>query len=266
MKDICRDLRAEYHDLDALAGSLTSAQWQLRSDFYGWTPWDEIAHLCYFDETALQSATAADAFIRDAQALRVRLAGGEEISAIQRAAYQHLDGPALLTYWRQRSTRLLEALAPLDAKTRLSWYGPQMSARSFAAARLMETWAHGQDVWDLVRRKRPATARLKHIAHIGVMTFGWTFANRGIAVPAAVPGVELAAPDGGIWTWGDVSATDYVRGTAEDFCLLVTQRRHLDDTALQYSAGAAQQWLSMAQCFAGPPANGPAPGVRRVQY
>lgn len=266
MKDICRDLAAEYDELSALAGSLVGQQWQLRSAFYGWTPWDEIAHLCYFDETSLQSLNDAAGFLRDAQALNSRVARGDEISAIARADYAHLDGPALLGHWRQRHLRLVDELAWLEPKMRLSWYGPQMSARSFAAARLMETWAHGQDVWDVVRRTRPATQRLKHIAHIGVMTFGWTFANRGILVPATVPGVTLAAPDGDTWTWGDRSAPDYVRGPAEDFCLLVTQRRHLDDTALQYSAGAAQQWLSMAQCFAGPPANGPAPGVRRVQY
>lgn len=266
MKGICRDLRDEYHELIALAGSLTSRQWQLRTAFYDWTPWDEIAHLSYFDETSLRSVTEPEAFAREAKALSGRIAQGEEISAVARAAYAHLDGPALLGYWQPRCERLVEALAQLDPKARLPWYGPPMSARSFAAARLMETWAHGQDLWDVVRRKRPATARLKHIAHIGVMTFGWTFANRGIQVPGQVPGVELAAPDGGTWAWGDASGPDFVRGAAEDFCLLVTQRRHLDDTGLQYSAGAAQQWLSMAQCFAGPPANGPAPGVRRVRY
>lgn len=266
MKDICCDLRAEYHELAALAGSLSDQQWQLRSDFYGWTPWDEIAHLCYFDEASLKSITDAEAFMRDAQALNGRIARGEEISAIARVAYGHLDGPALLAYWRDCYESLVDALERVEAKARLSWYGPQMSARSFAAARLMEAWAHGQDVWDLLRRRRPASARLKHIAHMGVMTFGWTFANRGMAVPAVVPSVTLAAPDGGTWSWGDPSGSDYVRGTAEDFCLLVTQRRHLADTGLQYSAGAVQQWLSMAQCFAGPPADGPAAGVRRVQY
>ena len=266
MKDICRDLSAEYRELTALAESLAGPQWQLRSNFYDWTPWDEIAHLCYFDETSLQSVTDPAGFARDAQALNGRIARGESISAIARAAYGHMDGTALLGHWRQRYERLTEVLARLDPKARLPWYGPPMSARSFAAARLMEAWAHGQDVWDVVCRERPATPRLKHVAYIGAMTFAWTFVNRGLQVPAAVPGVELAAPDGATWTWGDSSAPDFVRGTAEDFCLLVTQRRHLEETRLQYSAGAAQQWLSMAQCFAGPPATGPAPGVRRVRH
>ena len=266
MKDTCPDLLAEYRELAALADSLTPQQWQQRSEFYGWTPWDEVAHLCYFDDTALLSATDPEAFARDAAALMARLAQGEEISAIARSAYGHLTGPALVAHWRVRHERLVEVLAGLDPKARLAWYGPPMSARSFATARLMETWAHGQDVWDVVRRRRPATPRLKHIAHIGVTTFGWTFINRKLPVPQGAPRVELLGPDEETWTWGDASDMDFVRGSAEDFCLLVTQRRHLDDTALQYSAGAVQRWLAMAQCFAGPPVDGPAPGVRVVRY
>lgn len=265
MKDTSADLLAEYRELAELAQALTPEQWQASTAFHGWTPWDEIAHLCYFDETALQSATDPDAFARDAMALGASMARGEAISAVARARYGKLDGPALAGRWRDTFEDLVAVLSQLDPKARLPWYGPPMSALSFASARLMETWAHGQDVWDLLRRKRPATARLKHIAHIGVTTFGWTFANRKLPVPAVQALVELAAPGGGVWTWGDPASADFVRGPAEDFCLLVTQRRHLDDTGLEYSAGAMQQWLSMAQCFAGPPADGPPPGVRVVR-
>jgi len=260
------ELRDEYRDLDALCASLTREQWRLRSAFHGWTPWDEVAHLCYFDETALQSVRDPERFAVEAPRLSERTARGEEISAIARDAYGHLDGPALLTHWRSRYEELVDALSPLDPKARLGWYGPPMSARSFATARLMETWAHGQDVWDVLRRRRPATDRLKHIAHLGVTTFGWTFANRKLPVPAVSPYVALDAPRGGTWTWGDPASEHRVTGSAEDFCLLVTQRRHVDDTGLEYTAGPIADWLHMAQCFAGEPADGPKPGERKVVY
>jgi uncharacterized protein (TIGR03084 family) len=125
----------------------------------------------------------------------------------------------------------------------------------------MESWAHGQDIWDVIKRQRPATARLKHIAHIGVTTFGWSFVNRKLAVPSSVPRIELRAPDGEVWTWGEPSDTDWVRGSAQDFCLLVTQRRNRADTQLTWQGAPADQWLSIAQCFAGPPADAPAPGA-----
>ena len=260
------DLRDEYQALAALCATLTPAQWRSRSAFYGWTPWDEVAHLCYFDETALQSVRDPEQFAIAARRLSERSARGEEISAIARDAYGHLDGPALLAHWRSRYESLADALAPLDPKARLGWYGPPMSARSFATARLMETWAHGQDIWDVLRRRRPATTRLKHIAHLGVTTFGWTFANRKLPVPPISPYVRLKAPDGDPWTWGDATSEHSVIGSAEDFCLLVTQRRHVDDTGLKYSDGPVADWLRMAQCFAGLPADGPKPGERNVAY
>lgn len=267
MKTTIDDLRAEYAELADLARQLTPAQWAKRSAFYGWTPWDEIAHLCFFDETALLAATDADAFAQDTRALMTQLGSGREISAIAREKYGHLDGPQLLAHWEPVSARLTDALLVRDAKARLPWYGPPMSARSFASARLMETWAHGQDVWDVVARRRPATHRLRHIAHIGITTFGWSFVNRKLAVPDVVPYVELTAPGGGdAWTWGDPASPEQVRGTALDFCLLVTQRRNLADTALVCSDGSAREWLSIAQCFAGEPASAPAPGVRAVAY
>lgn len=263
--DTALDLLAECRDLDALCATLDADDWRRPSAFYGWTAWDEVAHLCYFDETALLSVREPERFAREAAALNER-AAREEISAIARESFGHLDGPALLAHWRQRYEALAAALAPLNPKARLGWYGPMMSARSFATARLMETWAHGQDVWDVMRRRRPATPRLKHIAHLGVTTFAWTFVNRGLAVPEVAPYVELHAPGGGLWTWGDPASSHSVRGSAEDFCLVVTQRRHVSDTALRYADGPMAQWLAIAQCFAGPPADGPQPGVRKVAY
>ena len=264
--DTALDLRDEYRDLDALCATLDPDQWHLRSAFYGWTPWDEVAHLCYFDETALQSVHDPERFAVDAAGLSERIRQGEEISVIARSAYGHLDGAALLAHWRSRYQHLVDALAPLDPKFRLTWYGPPMSARSFATARLMETWAHGQDVWDVLRRRRPATPRLKHIAHLGVTTFGWTFANRGLPVPPISLHVALATPYGDRWTWGDAASEHQVSGSAEDFCMLVTQRRHVDDTDLRYADGPVTDWLHMTQCFAGPPVDSPKPGERKVVY
>ena len=265
MQELSSDLLAEYRELAELCATLTPEQWQQRSDFYGWTPWDEIAHLCYFDETGLQSATDPEGFARDAALLNALMARGDEISAVARERYAGLSGPELLLRWQGLYQALVAALSALDPKARLAWYGPPMSARSFVTARLMETWAHGQDIWDLLRRERPVTPRLKHIAHLGATTLRWTFINRQLEAPTVAPRIELSAGDA-LWTWNEPSDTDFVRGSAQDFCLLVTQRRHLHDTALQYGGEVAQRWLLMAQCFAGPPADGPAPGLRRVAY
>jgi uncharacterized protein (TIGR03083 family) len=46
---------------------------------------------------------------------------------------------------------------------------------------------------------------------------------------------------------------------AHDFCLLVTQRVHRDDTDLVAQGRDATAWLSIAQAFAGPPGEGREP-------
>ena len=263
---ICVDLLDEYRELDAVCAGLDAAQWRLRSAFHGWSAWDEVAHLCYFDEAALLALADAPAFEAEARVLGDLMAAGGQISAVARAHFGGLDGAALLARWRTRYEALVQGLDALDPKGRLPWYGPTMSARSFATARLMETWAHGQDVLDVLRRPRPGSTRLRHIAHLGVTTFGWTFANRGLVPPGPLPRVELQAPDGSTWAWGDATADAAVRGTAQDFCLVVTQRRHVQDTGLQLRGEVARQWMALAQCFAGPPADGPAPGERRVDF
>ncbi|NEX63702.1 TIGR03084 family metal-binding protein [Noviherbaspirillum galbum] len=266
MKDLCADLLAEYDALAGLCATLTPEQWRRKTQFFGWTPWDEIAHLCYFDETGLLAATDGEAFAEDTRKLMAEQEGGKEISQIARERFGHLDGEQLLARWSERYHDLVDALAKLDPKARLPWYGPTMSARSFATARMMETWAHGQDVFDIVPARRPLDGRLRHIAHLGATTFGWTFVNRDLPVPPVAPFISLTAPGGDTWTWNAPSDTDYVRGSAEDFCLVVTQRRNVRDTGLEYAGAGAEAWLPLAQCFAGPPADPPAPGVRAIRY
>jgi uncharacterized protein (TIGR03084 family) len=260
------DLKAEYTALASLCDELSSEQWRLPSAFYGWTAWDEIAHLYYFDDAALLSATDPERFRSEAGALAARMARGDQISDFARELYSGMDGPELVQRWRERFGALIDTLGGMDPSRRLDWYGPPMSLRSFATARMMETWAHGQDIWDTLRRRRPATQRLRHIAHLGVSTLGWSFVNRKMEPPKVQAFVGLTAPDGALWTWGPEDAQDRVTGLAEDFCLVVTQRRHVNDTGLVATPGPMAQWLSLAQCFAGPALDNPAPGVRAVAY
>jgi uncharacterized protein (TIGR03084 family) len=126
-----------------------------------------------------------------------------------------------------------------------------MSALSFATARLMETWAHGHDIATALGRELPATARLRHVCHIGVTTRAWSYANRGQPVPEGEVRVELTPPGGGLWTWGAEHATARVRGSALEFCLVTTQRRRLEDTSLLADGATALTWLQQAQAFAG---------------
>lgn len=218
---------------------------------------DTIAHLTYFDGTAVLAATDAGGF-RAATAAALADLDGFEAETLQRG--RSLGPTGLLEVWRTGRHELIEAFAPLDPSSRLPWYGPDMSARSFATARLMETWAHGQDIADAVGAARRPTDRLRHVAHIGVRARPFSYVTRGLPVPEADVHVELVGPSGATWAWGDVGAEDRLSGAALDFCLVVTQRRHPADTTLVAEGGLAEEWLTIAQAFAGPPGPGRQPG------
>ena len=258
MKNICADLAKEQIELDAIVADLDETAWNTQTPAEEWTIKDQIRHLAYYEERARLAASDPEVFKRW---LADMLQDLDRFSKHIEETGKDLSTKETLIWWREERRALLEILAPMDRKHRLHWYGPAMSAMSFATARLMETWAHGQDVVDALGITRKPTDRLRHIAHLGVSTFGWSYVNRQMDVPDTTVRVELRAPSGDLWVWGPPEAKNRVKGSAEDFCLVVVQRCHYADTNLNINGETAKQWMSIAQAFAGPPEQGRKPGV-----
>ena len=250
------DLAAETQAVTAMLDGLEPESWELPTPAAGWAIRDQVSHLGFFDEAATLAVTDPDRFRREADELT---ATGTDFAGAIAGRYRDTEPGELLRWFRAARAGLLTTFGGLDPGTRAAWYGPPMSVASSATARLMETWAHGQDIADALGVARPATARLRHIAHLGVRTLGFAFANNGLDVPVPPVRVELTGPDGTPWQWGPGDAADRVTGPALDFCLVVTQRRHLDDTTLLVTGPVARQWMPIAQAFAGPPGTGRAP-------
>jgi uncharacterized protein (TIGR03084 family) len=257
LEGVLADLTAECADLDALVAPLDPAGWAQETVAPGWTIAHQIAHLAWTDDAATLAATDAEAF---GAALHQVLAGGNLDHYVDEAAEQWHQRPDLLGVWRAGRARLAAALRAVPDGQRLPWFGPPMSPTSMATARLMETWAHGQDVADTLRVARPATDRVRHVAHLGVRTRDFAFRVHDLEPPAEEFRVELAGPSGAVWTWGPEDAAQSVTGPAVDFALLVTQRRHRADLDLVAAGADADRWLDIAQAFAGPPGDGRKPG------
>lgn len=252
MRSTLDDFTAEHVELAATLESLSEDQWFRDTPAAGWAVIDQISHLAFYDERATLSATDPAAFLDDA-------AGLADFEDRYLSDGRRRGGPGTLAWWREANETLRSVMKGRDPKERMTWYGPPMSARSFITARIMETWAHGQDIVDALGLQREPTDRLRHIAHLGVATFRWSFTNRGIDLPeVAKVRVQLESPSGEQWVWNGDGA-ELVRGSALDFCLLVTQRRHRNDVSLVAEGPAANAWLDIAQCFAGPPGSGRAP-------
>jgi uncharacterized protein (TIGR03084 family) len=256
VSQLADDLGAETRELERLLEPLDAAGWDRATPAVGWAIRDQISHLAYFDEAATLAAVDPDRFRAERDAMVADVDGFTEGIAKRS---RDLDIPTLHTWFQDARATMVRTLQSLDPSTRVPWYGPDMSIPSSFTARIMETWAHGQDVADALAATRAATPALRHVAHIGVRTLPNSFVTRGLDVPDAPVYVALRGPDGDEWTWGDADATDRVEGDALEFCLVVTQRRHLDDTKLAIRGPVATQWMQIAQAFAGPPGEGRQP-------
>jgi len=246
MAALAADLAAESAVTRALVAGLDEAGWHTPTPAAGWDIADQISHLAYFDEVTVRSALHPAEFEADLAA------APEDVDPDAIAArLRDRTGAQLLAWFDTARADLLDTFRNLDPRARLPWFGPPMSAASSLTARIMETWAHTQDIADALGVTREPTSRLRHVAHIGVGARAFSYAVNGKTLPETPVRVELTGPDGDLWTWGPAEAENRVTGPALDFCLLVTQRRHRDDLALVIEGPAAAEWMSIAQAFAG---------------
>lgn len=254
---LLRDVGAETDELVAVLGALSAEQWTLATPAEGWNIHDQVVHLAYFDDLAILGFSRPDEFRVTADALRAAGPDWVDQANEQRAVLRPDEALRWLTDSRAALGRLFAEVGP---GARTQWFGPPMSAASAATARLMETWAHGQDIYDALGLTHPVTDRVRHICHLGIITRDFAFGRRGLDAPQDEVRVELLSPGGELWTWGPADAADRVTGAANDFALVVTQRRHRADTTLTATSGSAEQWLGIAQAFAGAAGGGRRPG------
>jgi uncharacterized protein (TIGR03084 family) len=250
LRGLLADLAAEGEALDGVLAALSPDDWARPTPAEGWTIAHQVSHLAWTDEVALLAATDPAGF----SAARAAEPDGDRGADASTAAGEL--PAALLARWRASRARLAEALAAVPDGTKLPWFGPPMSASSMATARLMETWAHGVDIGDALDRPPRASSRLDHVAHLGVRTRAFAFAAHGREAPAVPVRVELTRADGSRWTDGPEDAEQSVTGPLLDFCLRVVQRRPRAVLDLVAIGDVADQWLDVAQAFAGAPGRG----------
>ena len=201
--------------------------------------------------------------LKDEKSFRLAQSNMAQVRKIMQPDFEGLQ---LRERWWEYFCEMCDLLARLDPKKRVPWFGPDMGVMMFSTARQMETWSHGQDIFDMFGRTRTSKERLKNIAVIGAKTYGWTFINRGLPIPGPAPYIELIGPNGAKWQFNEWNDQNYVRGDAAEFCHVVTQGRNIQDVGLEVLGESATEWMKIAQCFAGPPEDPPLPGSRTKNF
>lgn len=262
LQGLVADLGAEQQALDDRVGPLQPDAWATPTPAPGWSVADQVSHLTYFDRSAALAVKDREGFEAHRAALFAHAAEEPDV-ALGRSA----PPEELLAAWRAGRAELHEALGPIAAlehPPRVPWYGPDMSLASFVTARLMETWAHGQDVADALGLEPVVSARLRHVVHLGLAARPYAFRVHGVEDPGDPVAVHTHNPldETDVWTFGDTDSADVLRGSALGLALVFTQRRHPSDTDVVAEGATAELFLSVAQAFAGPAGAGRAPATR----
>jgi uncharacterized protein (TIGR03084 family) len=253
--ELCDDLRAERADLLDVLGGLDEGRWRTPTPAPGWAIVDQITHLAWFDDASRTAIVDPERFRASRREVLADVDGFVDSVARDNRAR---PGAEVRAWLRRAGDDLVVAARAADPTVRVPWYGPDMTLASMVTARIMETWAHGQDVVDALGVDREPSPRLRHVAFLGWKAVANSFRTHGRPEPTAPVRVEL-----GDVALGPDDAVDVVRGSLLDFCLVATQRRHPDDTDLVAEGPVATEWLTIAQAFAGPSGVGRQPGQFR---
>lgn len=259
------DFLSESQTLFTLASTMDEAQLAGATLFKNWTVNEILRHLHVWNTMAFWQIDNETKLADTLTALMTAMGAGKTLRDFEAAFTDGLAGGALVAAWRAQAEKTATAFSDVDPKRRVKWAGPDMSARSSMTARQMETWAHGQAIFDLMGVEREETDRIRNIVVLGVNTFRWTYMVRSETPPETMPHLALTAPSGALWTFGEENDEERIEGLASEFCQVVTQTRNIADTALNVAGETAQDWMSKAQCFAGGVETPPPPGARRRQ-
>jgi uncharacterized protein (TIGR03084 family) len=258
------DFLDESNAVYELLSQLSEKDFDQSTQFKGWTFNNVIGHLHvwnYAADISLGDGEEWNDF--SAKALKA-LGSGSSMNQFEQTITNDISGKELLEKWKSYFTEMSERFAAADPKKRVKWMGPDMSVRSSISARHMETWAHAQELYDSLGVKRINHDRIKNIVIIGNNTFKWCYTVHNRKIPTEKPYLKLTSPSGEIWEFNNQSNKNYISGLAEEFCQVVTQVRNIKDVNLNVHGSDSNEWMSIAQCFAGPLEIPPAPGTRKM--
>lgn len=256
-RDVFSDLVAEAEEVDRLLAGLDESRWALPTPAPGWTVAHQIAHISFVFRLAALAATDAETFTAVTAA-----AGADFEGAVNAALREYLtDTPEVLfARFRDERDTAIKALAAVPGNQVVPWLVRPLPPVVLACAGFMELFAHGQDVRDALGVRPEPTDRLWHVAWFATLVWDFGYQSRGLTPPEVQFRYDLTGPSGARWTFGPADAAQRISGPAEDFCLLVTRRRHRDDLSLVAEGADADQWLDIAQAYRGPAGPGRTPG------
>ena len=224
MREILSDLVAEQQQLDQFLQRVKVRNWTALTPSEEWDIRDTISHLAHTEEYAYNALAEDGSMIDDVDDYETF--DDFTQSGVERG--QQMRPQDVIEWWRLGRATVVDALSRASARDRVPWFFSEMSARSFATLRLVETWAHGLDIHAAVGEESPDTDRLRHIIVLTQKILPWAFEQAGYEyeVPVRIEGI---GPMYAKYTAGPEGSGQIIRGPAGEICRVAVQRLHPDD-------------------------------------
>lgn len=246
MREILADLVAEQQGLDQFLQTIDYRRWSTPSLAPGWDLRDQVSHLASTEGLAFRAIDEGQVAL-DEMAAKFKTI--DEFNEEGIAEGRAMRPQQVIEWWRHARASVVDELSRMTGRERIPWVAGDMSAKTFATSRLMETWAHGLDIHGAVGAEPEDTTRLRHVAFLGWKTLPWAFQVAGRDYPSPIR-VELRAPEYQKWVYGPDDAENVVRGEAGEWCRVVVRRTKAADTSLEAEGELAEQALELARAYA----------------
>ncbi|MBT8206994.1 MAG: maleylpyruvate isomerase family mycothiol-dependent enzyme [Acidimicrobiia bacterium] len=252
MREILADLVAEQQALDQYLQRIRERDWNAPTPAKGWDVRATVSHLAYTENFAGQAMEHGQSVIDDANITDIDEWTARGVNEGKDKRYQEV-----IEWWRHGRAAVVDQLYRRLPSDRVPWVYGDMSAKSLATMRLMETWAHGLDIKDAVPVKisedeedpTADTPRLRHVAWLAHRTLPRAFELAGEEYPASGIRVELVGPNYARWVYGPEDSEHVIKGIAGDFCRVAVCRMSADDTGLKAISESAETALRVIKAY-----------------
>lgn len=242
MREILSDLVAEQQFLDQFLQQVNLKLWDVETPAKGWTIRDTISHLADYEELAA-AVIAGESDLS-------RYKSSSDHDAIRQEAVEkgrQMRPQDVIEWWRNGRAKVVEPLSHMNASDRVEWVTGDMSARTLATTRLMETWAHGLDIYAAAKAEIEDTQRIRHVCWLGWKSLPHSFKMAGLDFEPVR--VEVIGPGYAKWVYGPEDTDNLVKGSASDWARLSVRRIHLEETRLKVSGDAAEHAVRVVQAY-----------------
>ena len=242
MRDILSDLVAEQQFLDQSLQRIPIKIWDMVTPAKPWTVRDKIAYLADTEELGADTIEGGDR-IKEWQ-------NATDLAKLRKAAItrgRKMRPQDVIEWWRGGRAKVVEPLSHMSGDARIDWIDGDMSARTFATFRLMETWMHGLDIYATLGIEVEDTPRIRHVCWLGWKTLPYAFKREGEHYEPVR--VELIGPGYAKWVYGPDDTDQLIKGSASDWARIVVDRANPKDTRLKVTGDYAETALRVAQAY-----------------